>query len=457
MKKIKLLSAVIALALVFGALTPVSAQAQTTSHEQKIPDGLQEAILNATSRPFAKQGDTYTAEQNGMDFRLNRDGLQSQGMGMDWNISLRGMGRGSQITDVASPEIVQTGKRLEYRRVNITEWYRDTAIGVEQGFTIVESPQGSGQLTLQLDLSTDLDGTLDEDGRGISFVGAEGQTLHYDNLKAYDANGTELDANMTLGPAQVTIQVNDDGAAYPVTIDPLITTEQKGIALDSVANDHFGLAVATYGDTAVIGGGQASQNAAYVFVRSGGIWTQQAKLTGSDVNNEEFGYSVAIYGDTVVVGAPSEQETFSDINQGSVYLFVKPAGGWSDMAETAKLRASDGVANDRFGTSVAIYDDTVLIGSPQSSAFYTAQGAAYIFVRPVSGWVSTNVYTAKLIAADGAQSDIFGYSVALSADTALIGAPYDDIGANANQGSAYVFIKPVSGWMSTFLFAAKLI
>jgi uncharacterized repeat protein (TIGR01451 family) len=299
---------------------------------------------------------------------------------------------------------------------------------------------------------------VNEDGRGISFGGADGQTLRYNHLRAYDANGAELDSKMILNPAQIILQVEVDGAAYPITIDPLISLEQKILAFDGAAGDEFGTSVALSGSTAIIGASMedSGRGAAYIFMRVGGIWIQKAKLTAAArAGGDGFGESVALSGDTALVGSPHDQESPSDMNQGSAYIFVKPASGWKDMTETAKLRSSDGAMNDMFGDAVALAGDTALIGAPQNQGAHLYQGAAYIFNKPAGGWATTSSFAAKLFASDGGQSDVFGKAVALTGDTALIGAPGDDI-AFTDQGSAYIFVRPAGGWISSNAFAKKL-
>jgi uncharacterized repeat protein (TIGR01451 family) len=406
---------------------------------------LQEAFLAATLKPFSTQGGNYTTEYNGLSYKLNASGLQAVGNGIQWGISLRGMGRGNQADDVQAPEIVQTGERLEYRRGALTEWYRDTALGVEQGFTISEPTKGNGKLVLHLDLSTNVEGKLNDDERGLSFAGADGKTLRYDNLKAYDANHVELDAKMIYNPAQVVIQVDDRGAAYPITIDPMIYMEQKVIAIDGASSDFFGLSVAISGDTAIVGahgdnvGANTDQGSAYVFVRNGNTWSQQAKLTASDgAANDNFGISVAISGDTALIGAHADVGANAD--QGSAYVFVRSGTIWT---EQQKLTASDGAAVDQFGISVAISGDTALIGAYCDDVSVNAdQGSAYVFTRSGTTWTQQT----KLTASDGATNDNFGGSVAISGDTALIGAFLDVVGANVDQGSAYVFVRSGTTW-----------
>lgn len=173
---------------------------------------------------------------------------------------------------------------------------------------------------------------------------------------------------------------------------------------------------------------------------------QTAKLTASDgTTNDAFGWSVAVSGDIVVVGATG------DDNKGAAYIFVKPSSGWGGvLTETAKLIASNRVTNAIFGYSVGISGDTVIVGAPN-------QDSAYIFVRPSGGWGGILTQTARLTATDAISSDEFGFSVGISNNVAVIGADSDDIGAKSNQGSAYVFVKPGSGWKGVLTQTAKLI
>jgi uncharacterized repeat protein (TIGR01451 family) len=477
----------------FGPVTVVPAQA--SSQKQVISARLQDAFLQASSSPFSAEGGIYSTDFNGLNYQLNAQGLQAEGNGLSWGISLRGMGRGNQVNDISAPEIKQVDSRLEYQRGNLTEWYRNTALGVEQGFTIHESPQGNGRLVLHLDLASNIAGKLDNDERGISFAGADGQTLRYDQLKAYDANGAELDAKMVYNPAQVVIQVEDRNAVYPITIDPLIYLEAHLIAADAAANDNFGGAVAVSGNTAVVGafsktvGGNVLQGAAYVFVQNGTAWVQQQELTASDGGTmNAFGASVAISGDTIIVGAFVKKVGNND-GQGAVYVFTRSGSTWTQQqeltasdgaqnngfgmtasmdgntavigapggnggkgaayifvrngatwSEQQKLTASDGVVNDSFASSLAISGDSVIIGALDKNL---GQGAAYVFARSGATWTQQQ----KLTASDGVVNDNFGAAVAISQDAAMVGAPGKAIGAKASQGQVYYFARSGSTWV----------
>jgi hypothetical protein len=170
-------------------------------------------------------------------------------------------------------------------------------------------------------------------------------------------------------------------------------------------------------------------------------FVQQAKLTASDgAAYDFFGESVAISGDTVVVGAHLAK-IGSNLYQGAAYVFVKPGTGWATTSTfDAKLTASDGALGDYLGYSVAISSDTVVVGAPYADVgSNSGQGAAYVFVEPGTGWATTSSYDAKLTASDGAANDNFGYSVGVSGETVAVGAFSATVGSNVEQGTAYVF------------------
>ncbi|MGO9011834.1 MAG: FG-GAP repeat protein [Bryobacteraceae bacterium] len=219
-------------------------------------------------------------------------------------------------------------------------------------------------------------------------------------------------------------------AALALAADSTWTQQQELTASNAMFNDQFGRAVSVSGNTAVIGadGKNGSQGAAYVFVRSAGVWSQQAELTASDgAAKDGFGSSVSLSGDTLVIGADGKNSS-----QGVAYVFVRSAGVWSQQAE---LTASDGAAGDNFGFSVSVSTDTLVIGAFEKNDY---QGAAYVFVLSGGIWSQQQ----KLTASDGAASDNFGSSVSLSGDTTMIGAP----GKNGLQGATYVFVLSGGTW-----------
>src|SRR5262249_43398371 len=131
---------------------------------------------------------------------------------------------------------------------------------------------------------------------------------------------------------------------------------------------------------------------------------------------------------------------------GAAYVFVKPRSGWADATDTARLTASDIVLGESFGSSVAISGGTVVAGAPDATVGGNLeQGAAYVFVKPRSGWAD-GTQPAMLTASDGASVNVFGLSVAISGGTVVAGADLATVAANTEQGAAYLFVKPGSGW-----------
>ncbi len=237
------------------------------------------------------------------------------------------------------------------------------------------------------------------------------------------------------------------GAVYVFVRSGTTWSQQQKLTPSSgTTGDRFGSAVAISGDTLVVGhlnddlGANVDQGSAYIFVRSGTTWSQQQKLIASDGDADDcFGYAVAVSGDTAVVGA-AKDDTGAEENQGSAYVFVRSGATWTQQQ---KLTATDGAGWAYFGGSLALRGDTFVAGAPYANVgANVAQGAAYVFVRSGSTWSQQQ----KLTASDGAADDYFGQSVALSGNTAVVGAHHDPVGANAEQGSAYVFTRFGAGW-----------
>lgn len=203
----------------------------------------------------------------------------------------------------------------------------------------------------------------------------------------------------------------------------------KLTASNPTALDHFGWWVAIQGDYIVItsergGFPDLGTGAAYLFHRTGDSWMQEAILRPSD-SNSYFGNAVAIDAGTILVSA-SAAYALSDNFRGAAYVFEQVDGEWT---QTAILRASDGAIGDSFATSLAIEGDTAVFGAP-------ARGVAYVFNRIASHWQQT------AIVAPAPPASGCGYSVALSGDTMLLGAPW----VNFDSGNARVFTRQAGLW-----------
>jgi hypothetical protein len=225
-------------------------------------------------------------------------------------------------------------------------------------------------------------------------------------------------------------------------------------AFDGAADDYFGSSVLISGDRIVVGapcddvGANDDQGSAYIFERNQGgadNWGEVAKLTASNGEfNDQFGSSVSISGDTIIVGALID-DVGANIDQGSAYIFERNQGGGDNWGEVANLTATDGAADDRFGVSVSISGDRVVVGSSWDNVGANGhQGSAYVFERNQGGADNWGEVT-KLTATDGVSEDYFGSTVSICGDKIVVGVYLNNIGGNIDQGSAYVFERNQGG------------
>ena len=263
---------------------------------------------------------------------------------------------------------------------------------------------------------------------------------------AVDGNTVVIGAPWSGNRGAVYVLRTSDGGATYVEVAKLT-------AADASSDDYFGWSVAIKGNTIVVGarGDDNYRGAAYVFrtLDGGATYSQVAKLTASDrATWDNFGVSVAIDGETIVIGADGDNS-----KRGSAYVFRTTDGGVT-YGQVAKLTADDAAADDEFGGIVAIDGDTVVVGAYRKGDY---TGAAYVYRTSDGG--ATYGQVAKLTASDGAADDYFGRSVAISGDSVVVGAYYDNInggagGYNNGQGSVYVFRTSDGG--ATYVEVAKL-
>jgi FG-GAP repeat len=259
-------------------------------------------------------------------------------------------------------------------------------------------------------------------------------------LTAYDATPVDLFGCSVAISGNIAIvgsNLDDDagsksGSAYLFDVsDPYdpIPIQPKLTAYDAAAGDEFGRSVAISGNTAIVGAFRdddagSDSGSAYLFDVVTG--NQLFKLTASDAAaGDYFGYSVAISGNTAIVGSYRDDDSGAD--SGSAYLFDVITGN-----QLAKITASDAAAGDWFGRSVAINGNTAVVGAYMDDEAGSDSGSAYLFD------ITTGVQLAKITASDCAAGDRFGMSVAISCNTTIVGAYYDD-DAGTDSGSAYVF------------------
>lgn len=320
-----------------------------------------------------------------------------------------------------------------------------------------------------------------------SFVALSGNTLVVGAPgEASNATGVNSDQNSD--------SAADAGAVYVFVYDGMVWSQQAYIkASNTDAGDQFGARVALSGETLAVSAPREDSSttgvslttagannlatdsgAVYIFVRNGTTWTQQAYLKASNTGaGDLFGTTLALFGDTLVVGAPVEDSNGVGVNgtqtndlasdSGAAYVFVRNGDTWTQQAY---LKASNTAANAIFGTAVAVYGDTVAVGSQneasiatgingdQSNSAASGAGATYVFVRNGTTWTQQ----AYVKASNTQANSHFGNSVALSGDTLAVGAlneASNAIGVNptnvqvdgaTNSGAAYVFVRSGITW-----------
>jgi hypothetical protein len=217
----------------------------------------------------------------------------------------------------------------------------------------------------------------------------------------------------------------------------------KLMASDAGDHDCFGRSLTIDGDRLIAGAkgddDQGSNSgAAYVFRREGAGWVQEAKLKAQDANVDDFfGFSVSLSGDLAVIGAWQDDARAEEA--GAAYVFRRRGTLW---AQEAKLMATDGSPYDQFGYSVAVSNGTLVVGARADDQRGAGAGSAYIFEQRGGSWEQTS----KLLPKNSRVEDHFGWAVAINGTRVLIGATGDD-GVAQDAGAAYVFERRGSRWV----------
>jgi hypothetical protein len=267
------------------------------------------------------------------------------------------------------------------------------------------------------------------------------------NLTAYDgAAGDNFGNSVSISGDVAVVGARNNGgvgAAYVYRWDGTSCNEEaKLTAFDAEAGDNFGFSVSVDGDVIVVGARTddhstlSDAGSAYVF-RWDSSWNFEQKLTASDAaSNDRFGYSVSVSGDAIIVGAYAHDAVGPD--SGAAYTYRWDTASWGDEQ---KLVPSDAASGDNFGFSVSVSGDWVIVGSTGDDDAGTSSGSVYVYQWDGNAWGGEQ----KLTASDATGADLFGTSVSIGGDYAAVGARGDD-DKGANSGSAYVFNRSGSTW-----------
>ncbi len=229
------------------------------------------------------------------------------------------------------------------------------------------------------------------------------------------------------------------GAVYVYELNNGVwSLTQKLIASDAGSGDKFGSSVSLSGDRILIGATDydsvnngSGSGAAYIFDFDGSLWQESTILTATaGSSGDALGNAVSLDGNQALVAARNFDDNNNGINTGAAYLFELSGSTWS---QTHQFLASDGIDNDDFGSDVSISAGRVLIGADQTNEGFNAAGSAYVYNFDGTLWIET-----KLLAPDAATGNRFGGTVSIENNRLLVGALNGEISGN-DTGSVYIF------------------
>lgn len=352
--------------------------------------------------------------------------------------------------------IRQDATRVEYEYDGIVEWFHNQSEGLEHGFVLTRPTPGAGGTTT---ISVGLTGLRAEplaerekNSSDLQFVDPDGYPLlAYTGLKVWDANGRTLPANMIPTSEGFVINVLTEGAAYPVTVDPLITRirQQLGAYVTGYSSigDDFGESLETTADQILIGA--PGEGHVYIFEKILGEWEMVQVLKQEA---REFGDALKVHGDWLVIGAYRDRtpETLT----GAVYLYYQTGTEWIFHS---KLVPPDGESWDRFGSSVALWNEWLAVGAPMDDEQGESSGSVQLFQWDGNNWT----FRQKLTPTNGMADDQFGYRLAMDNGTLFVSAPNMD-GIESDEGMVYIYqlqnetFQPLSSLQPNNLSAGSL-
>ncbi|MCC6652797.1 MAG: FG-GAP repeat protein [Candidatus Eisenbacteria bacterium] len=386
------------------------------------------------------------------------------------------LGRKPHMRTAGAGEVRHQGARVEIRRPGWTEWFENSEGGLEQGFTLESRPEGAGPVVVELAVAG---ATLerDADGDGATILAPGGRRLRYEKLLAFDARGTALAATMEIEARQIRLRVEDEGAAYPITIDPLLTSVFDSRLTALQAGAEFGRSVSAAGDVngdgygdVIVGAqmydaGQADEGAAFVFHGGpGGIPSiaAPAAVIQSNQAGAILGFCVTSAGD--VNGDGYDDVVVCDYGYnwggnlfGAAFVFHGSATGITANASPANANATlkNDVTFSNFAISATSAGDVngdgyadLIVGC---EGYGSSSGAAFLFHGSATGIVGTTAANAatRLTCAQGGAR--FGRAVACAGD--VNGDGYSDVAVGAYRydsgttdgGAVFVFNGGPSG------------
>lgn len=404
-----------------GAARPGTRQASVLV----APPPAASASWAATALSPPGSGAPASAVRGGLSAGFGRDGVRVRiGSTPALTLRLMALGRGRALSPIAPVRPVSTAGLVQYAHAGLREWYRSGPLGLEQLFTVARRPAGTGALVLVVaTVAPGVRAQVLAHGRTVLLRASGGRLLaRYTGLAVTDADARSLPARIELAGRRLLLVIDDRGARYPLRVDPYtLAGKLAQPSVDSVALSASG---------GVLAAGEDSDEVD-VYVEPSSGWkhaspTVVLKPPPAQAASPE-GVSVAVSADgrTIVAGDLAQD------NQGVLSVYTEPKHGWkhSTGEPVAILSQSDSTGQDELGLSVAIdaAGDEIAAGAP---GWNNDEGALYLFTKPSGGWGS--VAQPHFQAVNEGTNDLgggeFGWTVAISGDghTVVVGAPFTD-------------------------------
>ena len=419
---------------------------------------------------------------------IPRDARPDESLAWEWGLEWCAWGRDGAMQPLGEAILATNGNRVEYRRGALLEWYVNDARGLEQGFTIQDAPgvslgpedaESASPLRLEFKVRGNVHAVLTDACDAVDFLTPDGaRAIHFSELRATDAVGSGLPSWFEVEGSWMSIVVDERGATYPITIDPLATSPSWTAESDQ-ASAYFSYSVATAGDVngdgfsdVIVGAyaydnGQTDEGRAFVYQGSAAGPAATANwTTESDQANAYFGFSVATAGDVngdgfsdVIVGAFRYGNGQSA--EGRAYVYHGSATG---LAATANWTAESNQVNAELGVSVATAGDVngdgysdVIVGAFGYDAPLYNEGLAFVYHGSATGLAASANWWAE----GDQESAEFGRSVATAGDVngdgysdVIVGAHFYNNG-QTDEGRAFVYHGSAAGLSATANWTAE--
>jgi len=347
-------------------------------------------------------------------------------------LATRAIGRAGAMVE-APVRTIEEGARVVLVRDGVREWWTTRARQLEFGYDVAARPKGDGPLSIVLSATGDGAFRVSNEG-AVAFLegAAPSPLLELLDLHVRDARGRELPARFAMRGDELTIEVDDTAAVYPIVVDPTVVTGiETKLSLSGSAASKFGptLALSADGNHMLVKNGADTSVVFHDY--TAGAWTSTGSVTFPTASGgaDEYG----AFGDALAFAADN-----TALISSYRFKYNSPVLNWAggifafnlSRAYQTTIKQSPAASDDQFGFSMAAEGNSIIVGA-RSTSGYTA--AAYVFTH-----TSGTTYTQQAKLAQPTGTVYFGWTVAIQGDDALVGV--------LNNRTTYAYRRSGTTW-----------